>query len=137
MFYFAFSFTFLIVVVKLTIALLTWWEKSQESKALATHCQNHSLNLSVKTTTQQCKLLKDVISTVGEICILVKYFFFQSDIGFENDYDQRTYATLNKLGPTRWTIRATCYCTLILHYLWIIEIMSPWKSIIRRKVPYS
>ena len=44
-----------------------------EPKALACHCHSHSLNLSVKTTMEQCKLLKNVIGTVGEICILVKF----------------------------------------------------------------
>ena len=44
-----------------------------EPKALAAHWHSHSLNLSVKTTTEHSKLLKDVICAVGEICILVKF----------------------------------------------------------------
>ena len=51
---------------------------------------------SVKTTTELCKLLKDLIGTVEQICILVKFSperkrlleKFQSDIGFESDDDQ-------------------------------------------------
>ena len=44
-----------------------------EPKAFATHCHSHSLNLSVKTTPGQCKILKDVKDTVGEVSILIKF----------------------------------------------------------------
>ena len=44
-----------------------------EPKALATHCHKHSLNLSVKSTTDKCQRLRDTLDTVGEMCILVKY----------------------------------------------------------------
>ena len=40
----------------------------------------------------------------------------QSDIGFENDDDQRTYATLDMLCTTRWTVRTTCCNKLIILY---------------------
>ena len=36
-----------------------------ESKALATYCHCHSLNLSVKSTTEQCQLLRDTLDTYG------------------------------------------------------------------------
>ena len=36
-----------------------------EPKALATHCYCHSLNLSVKSTTEQCQLLRDTLDTYG------------------------------------------------------------------------
>ena len=42
-----------------------------DPKALATHCHCHSLNLSVKSTTEQCQLLRDILDTVREK--LVKY----------------------------------------------------------------
>ena len=47
--------------------------KEVERKALVTHSHCHSLNLSVKSTTYNCKLLKDTLETVREICTLVKY----------------------------------------------------------------
>lgn len=63
-----------------------------EPKALVTYCHSHSLNLRVKATTKECKLLRDVIGKVGEICILVTFspirarFLeeIQNGIGFEN-----------------------------------------------------
>ena len=44
-----------------------------EPKALATHCDKQALNLRMKSTTEQCQLLRDTLGTVREICILVKY----------------------------------------------------------------
>ena len=35
-----------------------------EPKALATHCRCHYLNLSVKSATEQCQLLRDTLDTV-------------------------------------------------------------------------
>ena len=47
--------------------------KAIQPKALATHCHGHSLNLAVKDVTQDVKILKNTMGTVGEICILVKF----------------------------------------------------------------
>ena len=44
-----------------------------QPKALATHCHGHSVSLSVKDVTSQCKLLRDTMGTVGEMTILVKF----------------------------------------------------------------
>ena len=44
-----------------------------EHKALATHRHCHSLNLTIKSTSEQCQLLRDTLDTVCGICILVKY----------------------------------------------------------------
>ena len=46
----------------------------EQPKALVTHCQGHSLSLTVKDLTACCKiLLCDTESTVREICVFVKY----------------------------------------------------------------
>ena len=44
---------------------------AEEPKAVVTHCHGHSLSLSVKSLTRDCDILKDTMSTAGEICILV------------------------------------------------------------------
>ena len=41
--------------------------KSIQPKAKETHCHRHSLNLSVKDVTQESKILKDTMGTVGEM----------------------------------------------------------------------
>ena len=42
---------------------------NEMGKALPTHCHAHS----IKSTYQNVKILNDVMGTVGEICVLVKY----------------------------------------------------------------
>ena len=45
----------------------------EQPKAIATHCQGHSLILAVKSLTKECQILRDTMGTAGEICVLVKY----------------------------------------------------------------
>ena len=45
----------------------------EQPQALVTHCQGHSLSLAVKDLTVCCKILCDTMSTVREICVLIKY----------------------------------------------------------------
>ena len=46
---------------------------SEQPKAMASHCQVYSLSLAIKSLTKDCTVLRDVMGTVGEICMLVKY----------------------------------------------------------------
>ena len=46
---------------------------AEQPKALATHCQGHSLSLAIKSLKKDCTVLRDVIGTMGEICVLVNY----------------------------------------------------------------
>ena len=45
----------------------------EQPKSIATHCQDHSLSLAVKSLTKECSILRDTMGKVGEICVLVKY----------------------------------------------------------------
>ena len=89
-----------------------------QPKALETHCYGHSLNLSVKDVTSQSKILNDTMGTVSEICILVKYSpkrermlgEIQSNIeGIEDTNYTQGVITIDKLCPTRWTVKANCF----------------------------
>ena len=42
-------------------------------KAYRTHCHGHSLSLSVKDTTKNCKLLSDTMDTAKEVVTLTKF----------------------------------------------------------------
>ena len=97
-----------------------------ESKALATHCHCNSLNLRIKSTTEQRQLLRDTLDTVREICILVKYSPKRAKLSgniqgnIEGKY--QTF-TLDKLCPTRWTVCANCYRKTVTFY---DELFSLW-----------
>ena len=44
-----------------------------QPKAYPTHCHGHSLSLSVKDTTKNCKLLSDTMDTAKEVVTLIKF----------------------------------------------------------------
>ena len=72
------------------------------------------MNLSVNDVTSRCKLLKDTIGIVGEICVLVKFSpkgenllgELQENIegDFENEVEKQKPISLDKLCSTRWTV---------------------------------
>ena len=47
--------------------------KKDQPKAIDRHCHGHSLSLTVKNLISLCEVLFNTVSTVGEICVLVKY----------------------------------------------------------------
>ena len=95
-------------------------------KALPTHCHAHSLSLSVKDVGKHVKLLLDTMSTVREICILVKYSPKREkmlgdikeniDARFDEDAleDHYSIPSLGKLCVTRWTVRGKCFEKIII-----------------------
>ena len=108
--------------------------KEIQKNALETHCHGHSLNLSVKDVTSQCKLLKDTIGRVGEICVLVKFSPKRENLlgelqeniegDFKNEVEKWKPITLDKLCSARWTVRAKCYQNIIDIYDKIIELLD-------------
>lgn len=106
-------------------------------KALPTHCHAHSLSLSIKSTCQNVKILNDVMGTVGEICVLVKYSpkrenmlgeiksNVDADIDEEALDDDDKVPSLDKLCITRWTIRGKCFEKIQMNY---IALMKLWDE---------
>ena len=119
-----------------------------QPKALETHCHGHTLSLSVKDMTNQSKLLSDVLSTVGEIIVLVKYSpkreqllgSIQSNLEYaDNDENFERPTSLSKLCVTRWTVRATTYMKVLTNYdslmkLWDISLQSPLDRETRARI---
>ena len=84
---------------------------AEQPKAVAIHRQEHSLSLSVKSVTKECDILHDVMSVVGEICVLVKFSPKREHLlGKITDNikkeDSKPFKKLKKLSATRWTVRA-------------------------------
>ena len=81
----------------------------EQTKAHVTLCQGHSFRLAVKDLTACRKILCDTMSTMREICVLVKYSPKRENIlermqeNFERNFDPDTYkfSALDKLRPTR------------------------------------
>lgn len=97
--------------------------KDLQPKALETHCHGHSLNLSVKDVTSKSEILHNTMGTVSELTILIKFSpkrerllgDIQANIeGVEEDLSR--VITMDKLCPTRWTVKAKCYGKVIELY---------------------
>ena len=106
---------------------------ADQPKALATHCQGHSLNLGIKTTMTNSKEMKDTMGTVTEIISLVKYSPKRENllgsikdlIHFESlhtDEEVEVEANLDKLSVTRWTVRGNAYEKIELNYLPLMKL---------------
>ena len=123
--------------------------KKIQPKAMENHCHGHSLNLAVKDMTNSNKLLKNTLETVGEICILVKYSpkreSLLGDINDnlvlenENEVFDTKPPTIEKLCPTRWTVRASCYQKIIQNYealneLWEVSLTEKCNIDVRARV---
>lgn len=93
---------------------------AEQPKAVATHCQGHSLSLAVKSFTSSCVILPDTMGPVGEICVLVKYSpkrekmlgklteNVEGEFTGEDKVDKGP-SRLEKLYVTRWTVRASFF----------------------------
>ena len=86
---------------------------AQQPKAVAMQCQGYSLSLLVKSMTKECDILLDVMSFVGEICILKKFSPKQEHfLGNINDNirkeDFETFQKLKKLSAMRWKFCTEC-----------------------------
>ena len=83
--------------------------------------------------TQESNILKDTMGTVGELCILVKYAPKQESLLGEiqskiegitkgEEFVKHKVTTLDKLCPTRWTVRDICYKKIIDNYESLVEL---------------
>ena len=115
-----------------------------EPKAHATHCHAHSLSLSVKDTTSNCKVLSDSMNNTKEIVKLVKCSPKRDKIlGEIKENIEKEGASeaagLIKLSVTRWTIRAACFQRVIdnyeaLLYLWEECLSSKLEAELRGRI---
>lgn len=102
----------------------------EQPKAVATHCQGHSLSLAIKTLTKDCRILSETMGTVGEICVLVKYSPKRETMlgaimeNIEGEFEELRpgYQKLDKLCATRWTVRSKCFKKILENYQALLEL---------------
>ena len=89
------------------------------------HCYGHALNLAVRDSVKNLKLLKDALEISFEVSKLVKYYPKQ-DVIFENLKSKLAPDTLDfcVLCPTRWTVRANSLQSVLDNYSVLQEL---WK----------
>ena len=110
----------------------------EQPKAVAIHCQGHSLSLSVKSLTNECDILRDTLSVVSEICILVKFSPKRENLlGNINDNiekgqeDVEQIKKLTKLSTTRWAVRAKCMKRILDNYQ---SLMQLWEECLEERL---
>ena len=110
----------------------------EQPKAVAIHCQGHSFSLPVKSLTNECDILRDTLSVVGEICILVKFSpKRESLLGNINDNiekgqeDVEQIKKLTKLSTTRWTVGAKCMKRILDNYQSLIQL---WEECLEERL---
>ena len=83
---------------------------------------NHKL---LKSLTKYCAILRDLMGTVGKICVLVKYSPKQEKMlgsvveNMEGEVEESSRSSgqnFNKLCLTRWTIKAKCFKKILESY---------------------
>ena len=114
---------------------------AEQPKALAVHCQGHTLSLTVKQLTSSCKILGDTMVTVDEICTLVKYLSKRENLlgtirenaegQFDDEDNTDKFSSLDKLCLIRWTIRAACFQKVMNNYSLL---MSLWEESLKEKL---
>ena len=109
---------------------------AEQLKAAAIHCQGHYLSLSVKLMTNQCDILNDVISVVGEICILVKFSPKREHLlgSISNNIekeDSKTFKKFKKLSATRWTVRVECVKRVVDNYESLLQL---WEECLEEEL---
>ncbi|XP_066927281.1 zinc finger MYM-type protein 1-like [Clytia hemisphaerica] len=111
---------------------------AEQPKAVAIHCEGHSLSLSIKSLTSECDTLKDTLSVVKEICVLVKYSPKRENLlgniheSIEKSgEDFEPMKKLTKLSTTRWTVRAECMKRIIDNYE---SLLLLWDECLKEKL---
>ena len=96
--------------------------KSEEERALYTHCYAHSINLVVGDTIKVCPVYKGTIDSTYELPKLVKVSpkrdaklnYIQMENNFSGSYEDGEFVdglknlTIKLFCHTRWTVRADC-----------------------------
>ena len=109
----------------------------QQPKAIATHCQGHSLSLEVQSLTKECPVLRDTMGRVGEIWILVKYSpkrekmlgKLTENVEGTFDLDEQQATNLEKLCDREWKVRASCLKKIIGNYKPLLKLWKEdWKK---------
>ena len=117
-----------------------------QPKAYPTHCHGHSLSLSgvsVKDTTENCKLLSDTMDTAKEIVSRINVSPKRENLLGEIKENLEGPESEDKgilgLCPTRWTVHASSFQRILNNYTallqeWTISLHEKLQSDIRGKI---
>ena len=117
--------------------------KKDQPKAIDAFCHGNSLSPAVKDLTLSCEVLFNTMSTIQEICALVKYSPKREKIlgPLEENIEREMFETeeiekekpvsLSKLCTTRWTVRVSCFNKIFERYQ---SLKKLWKVYLGEKL---
>jgi len=89
----------------------------QQSKAIYVHCNAHCLDLAIQDLTNGCITIRNCMSFVKEIIDFIRRSPKRLNILKETSTEMSMpYTHLTPLCPTRWTMRAGSYSSLLQNY---------------------
>ena len=103
--------------------------KKEVQQALYVHCLTHSLNLCLKDVTNNCELIRDVMSFIYELAQLFKLSpkrltLFNSLTNEVRINIGEVTPNLRMLYPTRWTVRHTSIASILKNYSIIQSVLE-------------
>lgn len=109
-----------------------------QPKAHPTHCHGHSLSLSVKDATNNCKILSDTMDNTNEIVKLIKFSpkrenilgDIKENLYYEGEEGENV-AGLAKFSATRWTVRAICFQRVLENYEFLLKL---WDECLEKRL---
>ena len=89
----------------------------KEARALYTHCYGHTLSLASMDAVKGCQIMKKALEGTSEVTKLIKCSPRRDDI-FRKLKSELAPETprIRVLCPTRWTVRADAFSSIILNY---------------------
>ena len=106
--------------------------QDEESRAVFTHCYEHSLSLAAKETIQGYKTLKNSLEITYEITKLVKFSPRRESLFNEiKEEIEPGSPGIRTLCPTRWTVRADAMESIIKNYQTLQELWEKAADITR------
>ena len=99
--------------------------------------------MTIKSLTKDCTILRDVMGTMGEICVLVKYSPKREKMlgsiveNIKGEFEESSRSDNRKLGKlcvTRWTIRAKCFKKILDKYEALLEL---WKQSLKDNLDFD
>ena len=95
--------------------------KKEVQQALYVHCLTHSLNLCLKDVTNNCELIRDVMSFIYELAQLFKlspkrltlFNSLRKEVCINTG---EVTPNLRMLCPTRWTVQHTSITSILMNY---------------------
>ena len=106
--------------------------QQDEPKALYVHCTAHSVNLCMQECAKQCKVIRDALSLVNEICNFIKLSPKRLAL-FDNMQESSSVSSpsLKPLCPTRWTVRASAISSVLMNYKVLQDALDEMEKMIQ------